>query len=184
MQRRSFFLLPREARLPMHSNTDMGVGSRQEARVFKDAFPLKISTHRASYNSWEEKNKTIFCTFRVEALTKLWVQSHRARTKPHKPTPQSDVNVCLSLQGIVCQEAAGLEQLETPAELWAGSMLLVAMHPRGQKILHVLSSDGRREKNAGKKAAMLGTLPAQAIRTWRTGASDFLYMRRKGLLLD
>lgn len=42
----------------MYSNTDRGFGSGQEACVFKDAtvaFPLKISTHVASYSPREEK---------------------------------------------------------------------------------------------------------------------------------
>lgn len=101
----------------------------------------------------------------------------------HKPTPQNDLDMCLLLQGIVFQAAAGLEQSETPPELRAGSLLLVAMHPRGQE--GCMCSLQREEDRKMQETRQLcwDMLPDQAIRKQRIGASDFLCMRRKDLLL-
>lgn len=148
--------------VPVYSNMDSGFGRGQEACVFKDAtiaFRLKISTRVASYNPWEEKKrKTIFCTFRVEALTKITSESpnpHSSNGTTQAYTPEWPRHVPI-----------------TPGNSFPGSCWLRAVRnttraagrepasgghaPKRTRRLHVFSSEGRRQKNAGNEAAMLG----------------------------
>lgn len=115
----------------------------------------------------------------------LWESSpHTAQIELRKPTSQNDLNTCLPLQGIVFQAAAGSEQSETAPELRAGSLLLVAVHPRGRKTCTFSLQREEDRKMQERRQLCWDTLPDQAIRKQRIGASDFLYMRRKDSLLE
>lgn len=127
------------------------------ARVLKDtatAFPLQISTHVASSNPWEATKQTHFLDVQHRSFNKQprRVPPLTARVEQQKPTPQNELNACLSLQGTGFQAVAGLEK----SGMAPNSLLLVVMNPRGPKHLHMLSWEGRRQKNTGKEAALLG----------------------------
>lgn len=143
------------------------------------AFPLQISTHVASSNPREAEKQTHFLDVQHRSFNKqpLRVPPHTARVEQHKPTPQNDLNACLSLQGTGFQAVAGLEQSEMAPEVQHGACFWWSCTQEDQNTCTCSlwrEEDGQIQE---KRQFCWDTLPDQAVRKQRTGASVFLYMK-------
>lgn len=137
-------------------------------------------THQASFHPWEatKQNNSLDVQHRSSNNQPLRVPPHTARVEQHKPTAQNDLNMSQSLQGTGFQADAGLRQ----SGMAPKSCFWWSCSQEDQNTCTCSLQREEDRKTQQKRWVCMDTLPDQAVREQRTGASGFLY--RKVLLLE
>lgn len=121
-------------------------------------FPWKSPHTWQAITLGKKKDTTIFCTFRAEALTNITSESptpHSSNGAMQAYTPEWAQRVPIA-PGNNLPGSSWLRAVRNTTRAMGREPASGGHAPKRTKILHVFSSEGRRQENAGNKAALLG----------------------------